>query len=79
MEWHREVALECGAFEFGQRPMSCFVLDVEPRMMTMHRETPITKQGSNEYRFLVGREVDVERPTSLGVIRVHVPKYQLQV
>ena len=51
--------------------MSCFVLDVQPRVMTMHREARVTKHGSNEYRFLVGREVDVERPTSLGVIRVH--------
>jgi hypothetical protein len=60
MECHREVALEGGAFEFGQRTMSCLVLDVQPRMMTMHRETTVTKQGSDENRFLVGREVDVE-------------------
>ena len=48
MECHREVALECGAFEFGQRTMSCLVLDVHPRMMPMHRETTVTKHGSDE-------------------------------
>ena len=48
MESHREIALEGGAFEFGQRTMSCFVLDVQPRMMTVHRETTVTKQGSDE-------------------------------
>ena len=79
MQRHRVVVLEDRVLELGQRPMRRFVFDVQPRMMTMHRETAVAKQRANEYRFLDGREVDVERPTSLGVIRMHRPKYSLRV